>query len=75
MSDQRDPTECPHCRAGEPSVWDGVLFHYAHPAGGDKLKMCVNPWSERCRGCSAEGTAYPVLFCGACEARRKAESA
>jgi len=44
---------CPHCVAGEPSVWDDVLFHYAHP-DGDKLKTCHSPWRERCRRCSAD---------------------
>lgn len=44
---------CPHCVAGEPSVWDDVLFHYAHPAG-EKLKVCHSPWRERCRRCSAD---------------------
>lgn len=58
--------ECPYCQAGEPSVWDGVLSHYAHPGPNDKLKMCEHPWRERCRGCSAEGTAYPVLLCETC---------
>jgi hypothetical protein len=46
-------TCCPHCLAGEPSVWDNVLFHYAHPAGS-KLKACHDPWRERCRCCSAD---------------------
>ena len=54
---------CPHCLAGEPSVWDGVLFHYAHPAG-DKLKMCHEPWRERCRRCSA---SVGACSCGATE--------
>ncbi len=53
---------CPHCRAGEPSVWDSVLFHYAHP-DGDKLKMCDEPWRERCRRCSADLEHYDVRFC------------
>ena len=66
MSDD-DLRKCPHCRAGEPSVWDGVLFHYAHPAESDKLKMCVNPWRHRCCHCSAGGIAYPVLLCAACQ--------
>lgn len=44
---------CPHCAAGEPSVWDADLFHYAHPSG-DKLKFCHSPWRERCRCCSAD---------------------
>lgn len=44
---------CPHCQAGEPSVWDGELFHYAHPAG-NKLKVCRSPWKERCLRCSAD---------------------
>lgn len=47
-------TRCPHCQAGEPSVWDDVLFHYAHPhPDGTKLKFCHEPWRERCRRCSA----------------------
>lgn len=54
---------CPHCLAGEPSVWDGVLFQYAHPAG-DKLKMCHEPWRERCRRCSA---SVGACSCGATE--------
>ena len=37
---------CPHCRAKEPSVWDGVLFHWAHP-DGEKLKFCHEPWRNR----------------------------
>jgi len=54
---------CPHCTAGEPSVWDDVLFHYAHPhLAGDKLKFCHEPWRERCRRCS--GTAG-ACACGA----------
>ena len=56
-------TSCPHCVAGEPSVWDDVLFHYAHPhPAGDKLKMCHDPWRERCRRCSANPGA---CTCGA----------
>ena len=43
---------CPHCSAGEPSVWDGVLSHYAHPDRGAKLKFCHDPWRDRCRCCS-----------------------
>jgi len=54
---------CPHCLAGDPSVWDDVLFHYAHPAG-DKLKMCHEPWRERCRRCSA---SVGACSCGATE--------
>lgn len=54
---------CPHCLAGEPSVWDGELFHYAHPAGA-KLKMCHEPWRERCRRCSA---SVGACSCGATE--------
>jgi hypothetical protein len=46
---------CPHCQAGEPSVWDDVLFHHAHPSGdGGKLKFCHDPWRARCRRCSAD---------------------
>lgn len=53
-SEIEDETRCPHCAAGEPSVWDSVLSHHAHPhpvAG--KLKFCHEPWRERCRRCSA----------------------
>ena len=50
-SDAR-PLVCPHCLASESSVWDNVLFHYAHP-DGSKLKFCHDPWRERCRSCSA----------------------
>jgi hypothetical protein len=58
LVDQRCAEEtatCPHCRAKEPSVWDDVLFHYAHPhpTDGDKLKLCHDPWRDRCRRCSA----------------------
>jgi len=62
-----DPTACPHCAAGEPSVWDPILFHYAHPSGdGKKLKSCHSPWRERCRRCSA---IIPQLgaLCTACD--------
>jgi hypothetical protein len=46
---------CPHCLAGEPSVWDTVLFHYGHPdPDSAKLKFCRDPWRERCRSCSAD---------------------
>lgn len=38
--------QCPHCAAGEPSVWDDVLEHFAHPTGS-QLKMCHEPWRER----------------------------
>jgi hypothetical protein len=55
---------CPHCRAGEPSVWDDVLSHYAHP-DGDKLKLCHEPWRERCRRCSADPAYAGARFCGA----------
>jgi hypothetical protein len=56
--------ECPHCAAGEPSVWDGELFHYAHPhPDPDKLKLCHDPWRERCRRCSASVPAG-ASFCG-----------
>lgn len=55
---------CPHCRAKEPSVWDGELFHYAHPAGSTgKLKMCHSPWRARCLHCSADVTESKVEFC------------
>ena len=56
-------SRCPHCLAGEASVWDDVLFHYAHPAG-DKLKMCHEPWRDRCRSCSASITQPGARFCG-----------
>ena len=52
VADEEELVRCPHCQAGEPSVWDNVLFHYAHPAAGDKLKFCHEPWRERCRRCS-----------------------
>lgn len=52
---------CPHCVAGEPSIWDDVLFHYAHP-GGEKLKLCHSPWRARCLRCSAD-VANLDLFC------------
>lgn len=52
MAADASETRCPHCQAGEPSVWDDVLFHYAHPSG-TKLKFCHDPWRERCRRCSA----------------------
>ena len=57
---------CPHCLAGEPSVWDDVLFHYAHPHPTDKsrLKFCHAPWRERCRQCSAD-IVSGQRFCGA----------
>lgn len=46
---------CPYCREREPSVWDDVLFHYAHPdLAAGKLKFCHEPWRERCRRCSAD---------------------
>jgi hypothetical protein len=54
---------CPHCQAGEPSVWDGELFHYAHPAGS-KLKMCHSPWRARCLRCSAEVAGANVELSG-----------
>jgi len=44
---EESPVTCPHCLAGEPSIWDGVLFHYAHPADGDKFKLCHDPWRDR----------------------------
>jgi hypothetical protein len=67
-------TACPHCQAGEPSIWDDVLFHYAHP-DGSKLKMCHSPWRDRCRRCSAN-VAYPgARFCGAaCSQLREMEA-
>jgi hypothetical protein len=50
-----DPTICPHCQAGEPSVWDHVLDHFAHPhPDSGKLKFCHGPWRARCRRCSAD---------------------
>jgi len=57
-----DPAACPHCLAGEPSVWDGDLSHYAHPAG-DKLKMCHDPWRARCGRCSADVATPDGKFC------------
>lgn len=59
-------TSCPHCRAGEPSVWDDVLLHYAHPDKGKpgKLWFCHEPWRERCRQCSDDIVAGQ-RFCGA----------
>lgn len=46
MKDERTP--CPHCVAGEPSVWDSGLECYAHPAEQEgKLKLCWTPWAER----------------------------
>ena len=56
---------CPHCRAGEPSVWDGVIFHYAHPAAGTRLKFCHEPWRARCVRCSG---AVDACACGTSEA-------
>lgn len=49
-------TRCPHCLAGEPSVWDDVLFHYAHPDADrlGKLKFCHEPWRERDRRDSSD---------------------
>jgi hypothetical protein len=64
MDTKRQPHACPHCQAGEPSVWDDVLFHYAHPAGV-KLKVCHSPWRERCRRCSGD-VPGSVLLCTAC---------
>lgn len=50
-----DHVSCPHCLAGDPSVWDSVLDHYAHPHSDlAKLKFCHDPWRARCRGCSAD---------------------
>jgi hypothetical protein len=57
-----EPGTCLHCLAGEPSVWDDVLFHYAHPAGS-KLKMCHSPWRARCRRCSADVARPDEKFC------------
>lgn len=54
---------CPHCAAGEPSVWDDVLQHYAHP-DGPKLKVCHSPWRERCRTCSVD-VADRQAYCSA----------
>ena len=62
---EESAVSCPHCQAGEPSVWDDVLFHYAHPAAGNKLKMCHHPWRERCRRCSADVAYVGARFCGA----------
>lgn len=50
-ADEVSPTGCPHCQAGEPSVWDDVLSHYAHPTEGG-LKTCHAPWGIRCLRCS-----------------------
>ena len=49
-------TRCQHCLAGEPSVWDDVLFHYAHPDDKNpgKLKFCHEPWRERNRHDSSD---------------------
>lgn len=41
------PPACPHCIAGEPSVWDPVFEHFAHPATSSQLKFCHTPWSPR----------------------------
>lgn len=55
MADADDRLQCPHCAAGEPSVWDHVLDHFAHPhPDRGKLKFCHNPWRARCRRCSAD---------------------
>jgi len=40
-------TTCPHCAAGEPSVWDSVFEHYAHQDTNGKLKLCHEPWRSR----------------------------
>lgn len=46
---------CRHCTAREPSVWDDVLWHYAHPhSDPNRLTFCESPWRERCRECSAD---------------------
>jgi hypothetical protein len=55
------PTCCAHCLAGEPSVWDDVLSHYAHPGTGGKLKTCHDPWRERCRRCSGSPGACRTI--------------
>ena len=72
MNTDRD-LRCPHCLAGEPSVWDDVLAHYAHPAEGDKLKMCHDPWRDRCRRCSGDVSACvcprPIAILVASKAR------
>jgi len=62
VSRHQQELPCPHCQAGEPSVWDGELFHYAHPAGS-KLKMCHSPWRVRCLRCSAEVAGALVELC------------
>lgn len=55
---------CPHCRAGEPSVWDDVFFHYAHiHSNSNKFKMCHQPWRSRCRCCSADVAHPSDKFC------------
>lgn len=57
---------CPHCTAKEPSVWDDVLSHFAHPhVDGTKLKFCHDPWRDRCRGCSSD-VADGDRFCASC---------
>lgn len=40
---------CPHCEAGEASVWDNMFECYAHPdlEHPGKLKMCEHPWRAR----------------------------
>lgn len=55
---------CPHCVAGEPSVWD-VLEHFAHPDGEKKLKMCHSPWRNRCRWCSSTDVVPGEAYCAA----------
>ena len=60
-------SDCPRCDANEPSVFDGVLFHNAHPNPDlpGKLFMCHSPWRERCCGCSAD-TDFPKQWCDRC---------
>lgn len=43
---------CLHCKVGEPSVWDSVLWCWAHPANEPgKFKVCEEPWAERQKSC------------------------
>lgn len=72
MSDET----CPHCRAGEPSVWDQVFECFAHRMLDGKLKVCHQPWRDRCRRCSADVAYRGALFCGAaCSQLREMEPA